>query len=162
MIAVVFDTMCIFIAIGAAALAERQLLIVWTLALHIGICNGVALLLVAAELIDDYDPGYFAMLILFSFSANAVLSKYSNNQTLLPYLTVLASGIMSYLVFFEYFTGSSIFYMNFSYVMFFIVTAQIVLIANIGGSIGSIRRFWRSSRGANYSVHYGHSRDRID
>jgi len=162
MITVVFDGLCIFIAIGAAALAQRQLIIAWTLALHITISNGAALLLVATDLMNDFDPSYFAMLIMFSLAGNVVLYHYRNNKTLLPYFTILTSGILSYLVFFEYFTGSSIFYTSFSYIMYLIITAQIVLIANVGGSVGPIRRFWRPSRGVNYTADYGHSRHRID
>lgn len=156
---IVFDVFCILLAIGAAKLAKRQLVIVWTLALHISICNGVALLLAATQLIDDYDPGYFLMLILLSFIASMVLYQYRNDKTLFPYLTFLAFSIMSYFVFFEYFTGSSIFYGSFSFVMSLIITAQIVLIANIGGSIGTIRRYWRVSR--HRSVSYGHPHYRV-
>ena len=155
MIAIVFDGLCIFIAIGAAVLAKRQKVIVWTLALHIGICNGVALLLVATDLIDYFDPGYFIMLVLFAFIANVVLFQYWNDKTLLPYLVIVAFSILSYFLFFEKITGSRLFFNNWEFLMSLIITAQIVLIANIGGSIGTIRNYWRVSR--NNSVSYGHS-----
>lgn len=159
MIPIVFDALCIVIAIGAAVFAKRQKVIVWTLTLHIGICNSVALLLVATELIDDFDPGYFIMLILFSFIASMVLYQYRNDKTLLPYLVIAAFSILSYFLFFEHLTGSRLFFNNWEFLMSLIITAQIVLIANIGGSIGTIRRYWRVSRHRSVSYVHSHYRD---
>ena len=153
--AVVFEVLSCFIAIGAALLARRQLVIIWALALHIFITNFMALFLVVSGLMDSFDPSYFIIHLLLSFIASMVLYQYWNDKTLYPYLAVLASSIMCYFVVFEYFTGSSAFYNNWEFVMTLIITAQIVLIANIGGSIGTIRRYWRVSR--NNSVSYGHS-----
>ena len=158
--AIVFDIASCVIAIGAALLAKRQFIIIWTLALHICIANVTAILLVISGLMNSFGPGYYIMNMLFAFTANMVLYHYRNHQTLYPYLAFLAFSIMCYLVFFERFIGSSIFHPSWPFVMSLIITIQIVLIANIGGSIGTIRRYWQVSR--HSSVSYGHSHYRVD
>lgn len=152
MSALIFDIVSALAALGAATLARRQLLIVWTLALHICIAHVVALCLIGTHLIDYYDPAYYAMNILFSFAAHIVLYIHWNSKTLLPYLAVLASSITCYVVFFEYFTNSNIFYMSFPLVMSLIITVQIALIAKFGGSIGTVTIYFSKLSRGGYSI----------
>lgn len=135
-----------------ALLARRQLLIVWTLAALIFASSLLSLFLDYFGFMEQMDPMYFFINLIFATIACLILLRFRNSKTVKPFLAVWTQGLIAYLVFAEYFMWFDIFYNVFSELMLLLTIIQVVLIINIGDAGGTIRAYLgkQSRPGASY------------